>query len=105
VHEYDHTTDHLARSVFRYALDRVRMDPPLDGPASVAELAASAGATVTPEGLGGQEALRVWSEVLAPATISQDHQRNLSFVPSAPTEASVLFADDAALAGADVPGA
>ncbi len=91
MHEYDHTTDHLARSVFRYALERVRMDPPLDGPLTAAELAERAGPTVTPAGLGGQEALRVWAEVLAPATISQDHQRNLSFVPSAPTEASVLF--------------
>ena len=67
------------------------MDPPLDGPVPERELAARAGRTITPEGLGGQEALRVWADVLAPATISQDHQRNLSFVPSAPTEASVLF--------------
>jgi glutamate/tyrosine decarboxylase-like PLP-dependent enzyme len=91
VHEYDHSIDQLARSVFRYALERVRMDPPLDGPETPETLRARAGATVTPEGLGGQEALRVWADVLAPATISQDHARNLSFVPSAPTEAAVLF--------------
>ncbi len=91
MHEYDHTTDHLARSVFRYALERVRMDPPLDGPVAATDLAARTGRTITPDGLGGQEALRIWADVLSPATISQDHQRNLSFVPSAPTEASVLF--------------
>ncbi|MEZ0234458.1 MAG: aspartate aminotransferase family protein, partial [Actinomycetota bacterium] len=50
-----------------------------------------AGETVTPEGLGGEEALRVWSEVLAPATISTDHPSSMAFVPGAPTKASVLF--------------
>ena len=50
-----------------------------------------AGHTVTPEGIGGLEALRVFSEVLAPACISIDHPRFLSFVPSAPTEAATLF--------------
>jgi glutamate/tyrosine decarboxylase-like PLP-dependent enzyme len=33
----------------------------------------------------------VFSEVLAQATISADHPRFLSFVPAAPTEASILF--------------
>ena len=40
-----------------------------------------AGHTITPEGIGGLEALRVFSEVLAPACISIDHPRFLSFVP------------------------
>ena len=50
-----------------------------------------AGETVTPEGIGGEEALRVWSEVLAPATISTDHPSSMAFVPGAPTKAAVLF--------------
>ena len=50
-----------------------------------------AGHTVTPGGVGGLEALRIFSEVLAPACISIDHPRFLSFVPSAPTEAATLF--------------
>jgi L-2,4-diaminobutyrate decarboxylase len=33
----------------------------------------------------------VWTEVLAPATISTDHPTALAFVPGAPTKASVLF--------------
>ena len=37
--------------------------------------------TVTAEGIGGEEALRVWAEVLAPATISTDHPASLAFVP------------------------
>ena len=49
------------------------------------------GRTVTPGGVGGLEALRIFSDVLAPACISTDHPRHLSFVPAAPTEASILF--------------
>src|ERR671911_160233 len=50
-----------------------------------------AGHTITERGLGGLEALRVFGDVLAPACISVDHPRFLSFVPAAPTEASILF--------------
>ena len=45
--------------MFRYALDRIKEQPPLDGPLSATELQALVGETVTPEGLGGVEALRV----------------------------------------------
>jgi len=92
MHKYDEDTDHLARAVFEYALSRIRMDPPaLDGPKSAAELRSLVGATVTPEGLGGHEALRLFVDVLGPACISVDHPRFLAFIPSAPSEASVLF--------------
>ncbi len=49
------------------------------------------GRTITEGGLGGLEALRVFADVLAPACISVDHPRFLSFVPAAPTEAAILF--------------
>lgn len=92
MHRYDEDTDHLARAVFEYALSRIRMDPPeLDGPISAAELRSRVGQTVVPEGLGGHEALRLFVEVLGPSCISVDHPRFLAFIPSAPSEASVLF--------------
>ena len=50
-----------------------------------------AGKTITAKGIGGLEALRIFGDVLAPACISVDHPRFLSFVPAAPTEASILF--------------
>ena len=82
----------LKAAIVSYATDRVRMDPPpLDGPRTLAELRAAAGATITPEGIGGLEALRIFKDVLAPACISVDHPRFLSFVPAAPTEAAILF--------------
>ncbi|MFQ5558693.1 MAG: pyridoxal-dependent decarboxylase, partial [Acidimicrobiales bacterium] len=92
MHEFDESADELAWSVFRYALNRVRMDPPpLDGPRSPEELRRAVGETITPAGLGGARALELFVDELAPSCISTDHQRFLAFVPAAPSEASVLF--------------
>ncbi len=92
MHRHDASTEILTQAVLRYAVDRVRLDPPpLDGPQSATNLRAMAGHTITERGIGGLEALRVFGDVLAPACISVDHPRFLSFVPAAPTEAAVLF--------------
>jgi L-2,4-diaminobutyrate decarboxylase len=91
MHRYTQETDDLSRAIVAYARNRIASPQPLDRIASSEELSRRAGATVTPEGLGGDEALRVWTKVLAPATISTDHPAALAFVPAAPTKASVLF--------------
>ncbi|HNJ97788.1 MAG TPA: aminotransferase class V-fold PLP-dependent enzyme [Ilumatobacteraceae bacterium] len=91
MHQHDTSVEVLTQAIVRYAVDRVRMEPPLDGPRTQAELQAMAGNTISERGLGGLEALRVFGDVLAPACISSDHPRFLSFVPAAPTEASILF--------------
>src|SRR5213595_1380857 len=91
MHRYSGETEQLAQQIMSIALDRLRMDAPLDGPVDPAKLAARAGQTITPEGLGGEQALRVWTDALAPATMSVDHPRYLAFIPGAPTEASTLF--------------
>lgn len=82
----------LREAIFAYASERMDLDPaPLDGPKTEAELFAQAGQTITEAGLGGLEALKLFGEVLAPATISIDHPNYLSFIPAAPTEAASLF--------------
>ena len=91
MHRYSQETEALAQSMMRIALDRLRMDAPLDGPVDAQELWRRAGQTITPSGLGGEQALRVWTDVLAPATMSVDHPRYLAFIPGAPTEAATLF--------------
>ena len=92
MHSHDRATEELTEAVIRYAVDRMRLDPPpLDHPSSPQELRDAAGPTITSAGIGGIEALRVFEDVLAPACISVDHPRFLSFVPAAPTEASILF--------------
>jgi glutamate/tyrosine decarboxylase-like PLP-dependent enzyme len=92
MHRRDSAGEVLTQAIVRYAVDRVRMNPPpLDCPRTAEELRAMVGRTVTPSGMEGLEALRVFADVLAPACISADHPRHLSFVPAAPTEASILF--------------
>jgi glutamate/tyrosine decarboxylase-like PLP-dependent enzyme len=92
MHHHDSSTEVLTQAVVRYAVERMRMDPPpLDKTRPAAELRAMAGKTITARGIGGLEALRIFSDVLGPASISIDHPRFLSFVPAAPTEAAILF--------------
>lgn len=82
----------LREAIFQYATERLDYNPPpLDGPKTLSSLAESAGETITEEGLGGQQALKLFADTLAPATISTDHPGYLSFIPAAPTEAASLF--------------
>ncbi len=93
MHGYsDQHLEALGDAILAYSADRLKLDPvPLDGPLSLAELDARAGATITAEGIGGLSALRLFEEDLAPACISTDHPRYLSFIPCAPTEAAAMF--------------
>ena len=91
MHRYTDETDELARAIEAYARARIATPQPLDRVVPADRLAATAGETVTAEGIGWREALRLWADVLAPATISTDHPTSLAFVPAAPTKASVLF--------------
>ena len=91
MHRFTAESERLARMIVAQSLDRMRMDPPLDGPRTPEELLAQVGQTITEDGLGGDEALRVWTDVLAAACISVDHPRFLAFIPGAPTEAATMF--------------
>lgn len=92
MHRRDAESVRLTEAVVDYALERIAMEPPpLDQPLTPVELAERVGATITASGLGGEAALAIFAEHLAPACISVDHPRHLSFVPGAPTESSILF--------------
>ena len=93
MHGYtDQQLEALGDAILAYSADRLKLDPvPLDGPRTLAELQAAANGTITAKGLGGSEALRLFAEDLAPACISTDHPRYLSFIPCAPTEAAAMF--------------
>jgi L-2,4-diaminobutyrate decarboxylase len=92
VHGFDEHTEELGKAILAYAEERLRLDPvPLDGPRTPEELNAVAGNTITPGGMGGLAALKLFEQDLAPACISTDHPRYLSFIPCAPTEAATLF--------------
>ena len=91
MHEFTDEVDSLAQEILDYSLERLRLDPPLDHPRSFTELTELVGQTITPEGLGGHETLRIFKEVLARSCISTDHPRNLAFIPAAPSEYASLF--------------
>ncbi len=91
MHEFNSEVESLAQEILAYSLKRLKDNPPLDGPQTPEELFAKVGNTITVDGLGGHEALKVFTDTLALACISTDHPRYLSFIPSAPSEHSNLF--------------
>jgi len=91
VHKFTPEVEELANEILAYSLERLKSDPPLDGPRTAEDLFAEVGNTITERGLGGRAALGVFTEVLAKACISTDHPRNLAFIPSAPSEYANLF--------------
>jgi len=91
MHEFTAEVEALAAEVLAYSLDRLKNDPPLDGPRTAEDLFKEVGNTITSKGLGGHDALEVFTSVLAKACISTDHPRNLAFIPSAPSEYANLF--------------
>ncbi len=92
MHEINEETKALREEIFEYVRVRMDYDPaPLDSSKTEAELLRQAGQTVTEQGLGGHTALKLFEQVLAPATISTDHPGFLSFIPNAATDASSLF--------------
>ena len=84
VHRYDEETERARAGVLAYAT-RAPADGsrPARRPASQRRARrALAGQTITEDGLGGEAALQLFADVLAPACISVDHPRFLSFIPA-----------------------
>ena len=102
MHSFDRRSKRLSWRILSYALRRMRKEPLLDHSETPETLRARAGATVTEEGIGGDEALRIWTDVLAKACISVDHPRFFAYVPGAPTEVAGMF--DVAVSAANVYG-
>jgi L-2,4-diaminobutyrate decarboxylase len=91
VHTYNSDVDHMAHELADFCLNRLAEQVPVDRPLTPEQLADLAGPTVTPAGIGPDEAMRLWRDVLGPACLSVDHRRYLSFIPSAPTKAAAGF--------------
>ena len=92
MHRFDEVTERVARLVSDYTLERLALDPvPLDHTATRADLEARAPSFIRAEGNHPDDVMRVFEEVLAPAVLSVDSTRFLSFIPGAPTKTSLLF--------------
>ena len=91
MHTYDDDADRTTQELARLCIERLATRTPLDRPLTPAELEDQVGRTVLPRGIGPDEAVRLWQDVLGPACLSVDHPRYLSFIPSAPTKAAAGF--------------
>ena len=93
MHSFDKDADHVAvDKVLSYARERLLMDPiPLDGAQTEEYLHAAVGQTITAAGLGSTRAMELFEHTLAPACLSTDHPRYLSFIPCAPTREAAAF--------------
>ncbi|MDX1752489.1 MAG: aminotransferase class V-fold PLP-dependent enzyme, partial [Salinimicrobium sediminis] len=63
----------------------------LGAPKKEEELFEMIGETVTPKGIGGEVAFKMFRDILVKATVPIDHPRHLAFVPAAPTRAAIMF--------------
>ncbi|MFV1990451.1 MAG: pyridoxal-dependent decarboxylase, partial [Acidimicrobiales bacterium] len=95
--------DDLIGDILEWANQRIHRDPnPDTGARPASALDAQIGQTITPEGIGGQEALRIFKDEMLPATRAMDHPLNLAFIPSSPTPTAVAF--DVAVSAASIFG-
>jgi glutamate/tyrosine decarboxylase-like PLP-dependent enzyme len=85
--------ERLTDLVFAYCRNRLALDPvPLDyGGRSGAALDAALAGAIGEDGHDPEDLLELFAHVLATAVISIDSPRFLSFIPAAPTKASLLF--------------
>ncbi len=91
------------RAALAWAVARMaRSSDPRSTARPESELAAAAGATVLPAGIGSAEAMRIFTDVLEPATRAQGHELNLAYIPAAPNRSSVAF--DAVTGSANIFG-
>ncbi len=89
MHDFD---PQLTDLVLTYVRDRVLLEEaPLDFPGVKADLEKAVEGIITKEGHDPAKVLELYSETLATTILSTDSQRFLSFIPAAPTKASLLF--------------
>lgn len=104
MHEVDIDVVEMTLDVMRYAIGRITdRNPELGFPKSEEELKAIVGPTITPQGIGGEVAFKIFRETLVKASVAIDHPRHLAFVPASPTRAAVMF--DLVASAASVHGA
>lgn len=82
----------MTLDVMKYAIDRIsNVTPELGTPKRESDLLELVGETITPTGIGGETAFKMFRDILVKATVPIDHPRHLAFVPAAPTRAAIMF--------------
>ncbi|MGI5198326.1 pyridoxal phosphate-dependent decarboxylase family protein [Streptomyces sp. CA-288835] len=84
--------DEIVAAALDYARRRITQAPdPVTGARPAADLALAARTAITPWGIGGAAALKLFDQVLVPATRAQNGPTNLAYIPAAPTRAALAF--------------
>ncbi|MGB7841610.1 MAG: aminotransferase class V-fold PLP-dependent enzyme [Salinimicrobium sp.] len=92
MHEIDIDLVEMTLDVMKYTIDRItKKIPELGSPKKEKELLELTGETITPDGIGGEVAFKMFKDILVKATVPVDHPRHLAFVPAAPTRAAIMF--------------
>lgn len=92
MHKIDIDLVEMTLDVMKYTVDRIsNVTPELGAPQREEELFEKIGETVTPKGIGGEVAFKMFRDILVKATVPIDHPRHLAFVPAAPTRAAIMF--------------
>lgn len=92
MHKIDIDLVEMTLDVMKYTIDRIsNVTPELGAPKKEEELFELIGETVTPKGIGGEVAFKMFRDILVKATVPIDHPRHLAFVPAAPTRAAIMF--------------
>ena len=92
MHGFDETTERILRRASEYVRERLTIDPvPLDHRGIAAELDRDAPSLIGDGPTDPDIVFDQYERVLGPAVISVDSPRFLSFIPAAPTKASMLF--------------
>ncbi len=92
MHNIDIEVVEMTLDVMKYAISRITNNTPTLGkPKREEELYSLVGETITSKGIGGEQAFKLFKDILLPATVPIDHPRHLAFVPAAPTRAAVMF--------------
>ena len=92
MHTIDMDLVEMTLDVMKYTIDRIsNVTPELGSPKKEEDLLRIVGETITPEGIGGENAFQLFRDVLVKATVPIDHPRHLAFVPAAPTRAAIMF--------------
>ena len=92
MHNVDIELVEMTLDVMKYAINRItNTSPELGKPKKEEELRKLVGETITDKGIGGENAFRLFRDVLVKATVPIDHPRHLAFVPASPTRAAIMF--------------
>ena len=92
MHNVDLDLVEMSLDVIKYAIARISdNDPKLGFPVKAEVLKKRVGETITPKGIGGEKAFKLFRDVMVKASVPIDHPRHLAFVPASPTRAAVMF--------------